>query len=88
MCHCLGVFGKAVSSLVPSLKFEEHCLTEDRQAVAQFSVDPVFFRETILHGVNAIGDHINSGIGRPPSTTIGVGRPCGLIQCVFRSMSK
>ncbi len=28
-----------------------------------------------LHNVAAIGNHINSGIGRPPSTTIGVGRP-------------
>lgn len=30
----------------------------------------------------------SSGIGRPPSVTIGVGRPWGLIQWLFRSMSR
>jgi len=37
LCHCLGVFGEAVSSHANSLKSEEHCLTQGGQAVAHQS---------------------------------------------------
>ena len=46
MCHCFGVLGEAVS-WIDIRCVARHCLTEDRQAVAPFSVAPAFSRRKI-----------------------------------------